>query len=163
MKSPAQFRNARQDAARKRSSDASTWSAAATAPARSTSRPALLHRGGTGVPVAKTAIARCLRARRGGRAVVARRQIDISPTGRALRRRGGNGFMFAPSHIRHEDVGPTRVELATAPSSSVGRVHPAGVKRQMVGVFSRNGCSRCKVLKNLGANRSGSCTLRRPR
>src|SRR6202012_5450660 len=67
----------------------------------------------------------------------------------------GIGFMFAPSHHpAMKNVGPTRVELATRTILNLlGPLsNPAGVKRQMVGVFSRQWVQPlAQVLKNLGA------------
>src|SRR3981189_3572356 len=70
-------------------------------------------------------------------------------------REAGIGFMFAPSHPpAMKNVGPTRVELATRTIFNLlGPLsNPAGVKRQMVGVFSRQwGQPLAPGLKNLGA------------
>jgi anthranilate phosphoribosyltransferase len=67
----------------------------------------------------------------------------------------GIGFMFAPAHHpAMKNVGPTRVELGTRTIFNLlGPLsNPAGVKRQMVGVFSRQWVEPlANVLKNLGS------------
>ena len=66
--------------------------------------------------------------------------------------------MFAPAHhpaMKH--VGPTRVELGTRTIFNLlGPLsNPAGVKRQMVGVFSQQWVEPlAHVLKNLGSDRA---------
>src|ERR1700716_4232971 len=83
-------------------------------------------------------------------------RIDITPdhVGRCVAETG-IGFMFAPAHHpAMKNVGPTRVELATRTIFNLlGPLsNPAGVKRQMVGVFSRQWVQPlAQVLKNLGA------------
>src|ERR1044071_5061825 len=86
-------------------------------------------------------------------------RIDIGPE--AITRcisQAGIGFMFAPLHhpaMKH--VGPTRVELGTRTIFNLlGPLsNPAGVKRQMVGVFSRHWVEPlAKVLGRLGSERA---------
>jgi len=70
----------------------------------------------------------------------------------------GLGFMFAPSHhqaMRH--VGPTRVELGTRTIFNLlgPLTNPAGVKRQMTGVFAEHWVEPlARVLANLGSERA---------
>jgi anthranilate phosphoribosyltransferase len=70
----------------------------------------------------------------------------------------GIGFMFAPMHHpAMKNVGPTRVELGTRTIFNLlGPLsNPAGVKKQMVGVFSKHWVEPiAQVLKNLGAERA---------
>jgi anthranilate phosphoribosyltransferase len=80
----------------------------------------------------------------------------LSPegVGRCIKE-AGIGFMFAPAHHpAMKNVGPTRVELGTRTIFNLlGPLsNPAGVKRQMVGVFSRQWVEPlAQVLKNLGS------------
>src|SRR6201991_4492953 len=112
---------------------------------------------GAGVPVAKHGN-RALSSRSGAADVLASLgvKIDLTPeqVGRCVSQ-AGIGFMFAPSHHpAMKNVGPTRVELATRPIFNLlGPLsNPAGVTRQMVGVFSRQWVHPlAQVLKNLGA------------
>src|ERR1700681_2191238 len=112
---------------------------------------------GAGVPVAKHGN-RALSSRSGAADVLASLgvKIDLSPeqVGRCVRE-AAIGFMFAPSHHpAMKNVGPTRVELATRTIFNLlGPLsNPAGVKRQMVGVFSRHWVQPlAQVLKNLGS------------
>jgi anthranilate phosphoribosyltransferase len=113
---------------------------------------------GAGVPVAKHGN-RALSSRSGAADVLASLgvKIDLRPdeVGRCVRE-AGIGFMFAPAHHpAMKNVGPTRVELATRTIFNLlGPLsNPAGVKRQMVGVFSRQWVQPlAQVLKNLGAH-----------
>lgn len=112
---------------------------------------------GTGVPVAKHGN-RALSSRSGAADVLSSLgvKIDITPeqVGRCIAQ-AGIGFMFAPSHHpAWKNVGPTRVELATRTIFNLlgPLANPAGVKRQMVGVFSKQWVlPLAQVLKNLGS------------
>jgi anthranilate phosphoribosyltransferase len=113
---------------------------------------------GSGVPVAKHGN-RALSSRSGAADVLASLgvKIDLPPerVGRCVQE-AGIGFMFAPAHHpAMKNVGPTRVELATRTIFNLlGPLsNPAGVKRQMVGVFSRQWVQPlAQVLKNLGSD-----------
>jgi anthranilate phosphoribosyltransferase len=82
--------------------------------------------------------------------------IELTPegVGRCIKD-AGIGFMFAPAHHpAMKNVGPTRVELGTRTIFNLlGPLsNPAGVKRQMVGVFSRQWLEPlAEVLRNLGS------------
>jgi anthranilate phosphoribosyltransferase len=112
---------------------------------------------GTGIPVAKHGN-RALSSRSGAADVLSSLgvKIDITPeqVGRCIAE-AGIGFMFAPSHHpAWKNVGPTRVELATRTIFNLlgPLANPAGVKRQMVGVFSKQWVlPLAQVLKNLGS------------
>ncbi len=115
---------------------------------------------GAGVPVAKHGN-RALSSRSGAADVLAALgvRIDLAPA--AITRcidEARIGFMFAPAHhpaMKH--VGPTRVEIGTRTIFNLlGPLsNPAGVRRQMVGVFSRQWVEPlAHVLKNLGSERA---------
>ena len=112
---------------------------------------------GAGVPVAKHGN-RALSSRSGAADVLSALgvKIDVSPqqVSRCVTE-AGIGFMFAPAHHpAMKNVNPTRVELATRTIFNLlGPLsNPAGVTRQMVGVFSRQWVlPLAQVLKNLGS------------
>ena len=112
---------------------------------------------GAGVPVAKHGN-RALSSRSGAADVLAALgvNIDLQPDKIAhCIREAGIGFMFAPAHHpAMKNVAATRVELGTRTIFNLlGPLsNPAGVKRQMVGVFSRQWTEPlARVLQNLGA------------
>jgi anthranilate phosphoribosyltransferase len=115
---------------------------------------------GAGVPVAKHGN-RALSSRSGAADVLTALgvRIDLDPLAisRCIKE-AGVGFMFAPAHHpAMKNVGPTRVELGTRTIFNLlGPLsNPAGVKRQMVGVFSKQWVEPlAHVLKNLGAERA---------
>jgi anthranilate phosphoribosyltransferase len=112
---------------------------------------------GAGVPVAKHGN-RALSSRSGAADVLAALGVNIDLPADGIDRcieQAGIGFMFAPAHHpAMKNVGPTRVELGTRTIFNLlGPLsNPAGVKRQMVGVFSRHWIEPlAQVLKNLGS------------
>lgn len=112
---------------------------------------------GAGVPVAKHGN-RALSSKSGAADALAALGVNIEvgadTIGRSISE-AGLGFMFAPTHhsaMRH--VGPSRVELGTRTIFNLlGPLsNPAGVKRQLVGVFSAEWVEPlAKVLKELGS------------
>jgi anthranilate phosphoribosyltransferase len=111
---------------------------------------------GAGVPVAKHGN-RALSSRSGAADVLGALGVNIDLKPEDISRciaDAGIGFMFAPAHHpAMKNVGPTRLELGTRTIFNLlGPLsNPAGVKRQMVGVFSRQWIEPLAlVLKNLG-------------
>lgn len=115
---------------------------------------------GAGVPVAKHGN-RALSSKSGAADVLMALgvRIDLPPEGisRCIAE-AGIGFMFAPAHhpaMKH--VGPTRVEMGTRTIFNLlGPLsNPAGVRRQMVGVFNKAWLTPlAEVLKLLGSERA---------
>ncbi|MBM21793.1 MAG: anthranilate phosphoribosyltransferase [Stappia sp.] len=112
---------------------------------------------GCGVPVAKHGN-RSMSSKSGAADVLMALGVDIDIPPAAIStciREAGLGFMFAPNHhsaMKH--VGPARAELGTRTIFNLlGPLsNPAGVKRQMVGVFARRWVEPiAEVLKALGA------------
>jgi anthranilate phosphoribosyltransferase len=112
---------------------------------------------GAGIPVAKHGN-RALSSKSGAADVLVALgvKIDLTPeqVGRCITE-AGIGFMFAPAHHpAMKNVGATRVELGTRTIFNLlGPLsNPAGVKRQMVGVFSKHWVEPlAEALKNLGS------------
>jgi anthranilate phosphoribosyltransferase len=112
---------------------------------------------GAGVPVAKHGN-RALSSRSGAADVLGalgvKIELSAAQVGECISK-AGIGFMFAPAHHpAMKNVGPTRVELGTRTIFNLlGPLsNPAGVKRQMIGVFSRHWIEpMAHVLKNLGS------------
>jgi len=112
---------------------------------------------GVGLPVAKHGN-RALSSKSGAADVLQALgvKIDLNPEQvSGCIREAGIGFMFAPMHHpAMKNVGPTRVELGTRTIFNLlGPLsNPAGVKRQMVGTFSKYWVeAMAEVLKNLGS------------
>src|ERR1700736_4712659 len=115
---------------------------------------------GAGVPVAKHGN-RALSSKSGAADVLIALGVKIDLEPAAISRcikEAGIGFMFAPAHHpAMKNVGPTRVELGTRTIFTLlGPLsNPAGVKRQMVGVFSRHWVEPlAQVLGRLGSERA---------
>jgi anthranilate phosphoribosyltransferase len=112
---------------------------------------------GAGVPVAKHGN-RALSSKSGAADVLGALGVKIDLSAEQVAkciREAGIGFMFAPAHHpAMKNVGPTRVELGTRTIFNLlGPLsNPAGVKRQMVGTFSKHWIEpMAQVLKNLGS------------
>jgi anthranilate phosphoribosyltransferase len=112
---------------------------------------------GAGVPVAKHGN-RALSSRSGAADVLTALGVNIDLTPEQIGlciREAGIGFMFAPAHHpAMKNVAATRVELGTRTIFNLlGPLsNPAGVRRQMIGVFSKHWTEPlAQVLKNLGA------------
>jgi anthranilate phosphoribosyltransferase len=115
---------------------------------------------GAGVPVAKHGN-RALSSKSGAADALMALGVKIELAPEQISRcinEAGIGFMFAPSHhpaMKH--VAPSRVEMGTRTIFNLlGPLsNPAGVKRQMVGVFSRNWVEPlAEVLHSLGSARA---------
>src|SRR5215472_15213616 len=112
---------------------------------------------GAGVPVAKHGN-RALSSKSGAadalQALGVKIDLDANQVALCIRE-AGIGFMFAPAHHpAMKNVGPTRVELGTRTIFNLlGPLsNPAGVKRQMIGTFSKQWIEpMAQVLKNLGS------------
>ena len=112
---------------------------------------------GAGVPVAKHGN-RALSSKSGAadvlQALGVKIELSADQVGRCIEE-AGIGFMFAPAHHpAMKNVGPTRVELGTRTIFNLlGPLsNPAGVKRQMVGTFSKHWVEpMAQVLNNLGS------------
>jgi anthranilate phosphoribosyltransferase len=112
-----------------------------------------------GAPVAKHGN-RAASSRSGAADTLSALGVKLSITPEAVERcirEAGIGFMMAPTHhaaMRH--VGPARVELGTRTIFNLlGPLsNPAGVRRQLIGVFSAAWLEpMAEVLRNLGAER----------
>ncbi|MEM5585072.1 anthranilate phosphoribosyltransferase [Roseibium sp. AS2] len=115
---------------------------------------------GCGVPVAKHGN-RSLSSKSGAAEALAELgvNIDIGPEQISdCLHKAGIGFMFAPlHHAAMKHVGPTRVELGTRTIFNLlGPLsNPAGVSRQLVGVFARKWVEPvAEALKALGSRKA---------
>jgi anthranilate phosphoribosyltransferase len=115
---------------------------------------------GAGVPVAKHGN-RALSSRSGAADVLIALGVKIDLAPETIARcisEAGIGFMFAPAHHpATKNVAATRAELGTRTIFNLlGPLsNPASVKRQMVGVFSKQWVEPlAHVLKNLGSERA---------
>src|SRR3954453_19034925 len=114
---------------------------------------------GAGVKVAKHGN-RALSSKSGAADVLAALGVKIDLTPEAITRcieEAGVGFMLAPAHhgaMKH--VGPSRVELGTRTIFNLlGPLsNPAGVRRQLLGVYARNWLEPLvEVLASVGSTR----------
>lgn len=113
-----------------------------------------------GIPVAKHGN-RALSSKTGSAEVLTALGVNIETSPDIVSEciaKAGLGFMMAPRHhgaMKH--VGPTRVELGTRTIFNLlgPLANPAGAKRQLIGVFSRDWVQPlAEVLGNLGAQRA---------
>ena len=118
---------------------------------------------GTGLKIAKHGN-RALSSKSGSADVLTALGVKIDLPPEAISRcikDAGCGFMFAPAHhasMKH--VGPSRVELGTRTIFNLlGPLsNPAGVKRQVTGVFAKAWVEPlAHVLNNLGCERAWIC------
>jgi anthranilate phosphoribosyltransferase len=118
---------------------------------------------GTGLKIAKHGN-RALSSKSGSADVLMALGVKIDLTPDQISRcisEAGCGFMFAPAHhasMKH--VGPSRVELGTRTIFNLlGPLsNPAGVKRQVTGVFAKAWVEPlAHVLNNLGSERAWIC------
>jgi anthranilate phosphoribosyltransferase len=115
---------------------------------------------GSGVPVAKHGN-RSLSSKSGAAEALAELGVNIDIDARKISdciNRAGIGFMFAPlHHAAMKHVGPTRMELGTRTIFNLlgPLTNPAGVKRQMVGVFARKWVEPlAEALRELGSDKA---------
>ncbi|QFT69064.1 Anthranilate phosphoribosyltransferase [Labrenzia sp. THAF35] len=115
---------------------------------------------GSGVPVAKHGN-RSLSSKSGAAEALAELGVNIDIDARKISdciNRAGIGFMFAPlHHAAMKHVGPTRMELGTRTIFNLlgPLTNPAGVKRQMVGVFARKWVEPlAEALRELGSEKA---------
>ena len=115
---------------------------------------------GSGVPVAKHGN-RSLSSKSGAAEALAELGVNIDIDARKISdciNRAGIGFMFAPlHHAAMKHVGPTRMELGTRTIFNLlgPLTNPAGVKRQMVGVFARKWVEPlAEALSELGSEKA---------
>jgi anthranilate phosphoribosyltransferase len=114
---------------------------------------------GCGVPVAKHGN-RSLSSKSGAAEALAELGVNIDIDPKKISdclQKAGIGFMFAPlHHAAMKHVGPTRMELGTRTIFNIlGPLsNPAGVKRQMVGVFAHKWVEPvAQSLKELGSEK----------
>ncbi len=115
---------------------------------------------GSGVPVAKHGN-RSLSSKSGAAEALAELGVNIDIDAKKISdciNRAGIGFMFAPlHHAAMKHVGPTRMELGTRTIFNLlgPLTNPAGVKRQMVGVFARKWVEPlAEALRELGSEKA---------
>jgi anthranilate phosphoribosyltransferase len=115
---------------------------------------------GCGVPVAKHGN-RSLSSKSGAAEALAELGVNIDIDATKISdciNRAGIGFMFAPlHHAAMKHVGPTRMELGTRTIFNLlgPLTNPAGVKRQMVGVFARKWVEPlAEALRELGSEKA---------